>query len=50
MSEWVPTTCMRCAVGCGHVQCGVEKGYGILSKFFKSFLNSILNFRVRIIQ
>ena len=29
MTEPVPTTCMRCAVGCGHVQYGVEKGYGI---------------------
>jgi assimilatory nitrate reductase catalytic subunit len=29
MSEWVQTTCMRCAVGCGHVQRGVDTGYGI---------------------
>jgi assimilatory nitrate reductase catalytic subunit len=29
MSEWVPTTCMRCAVGCGHRQRSVDDGYGI---------------------
>jgi assimilatory nitrate reductase catalytic subunit len=29
MSDWVQTTCMRCAVGCGHVQRGVDTGYGI---------------------
>nr|WP_276271075.1 assimilatory nitrate reductase NasA [Halomicroarcula sp. GDY20] len=29
MSDWVPTTCMRCAVGCGHVQQGADIGYGI---------------------
>ena len=31
MSEWVPTTCVRCAVGCGHLQRGVEGGYGLAS-------------------
>lgn len=29
MSDWVPTTCMRCAVGCGHVYRGVDVGVGI---------------------
>ncbi|MCL9814091.1 assimilatory nitrate reductase NasA [Natranaeroarchaeum aerophilus] len=29
MSRWIPTTCMRCAVGCGHLQRGVDKGYGL---------------------
>ena len=29
MSEWVSTTCMRCAVGCGHRQRAVDDGYGI---------------------
>ncbi len=29
MTEWVSTTCMRCAVGCGHVQQGVDSGYGL---------------------
>jgi assimilatory nitrate reductase catalytic subunit len=29
MTEWTPTTCMRCAVGCGHLQKGVDGGYGI---------------------
>ena len=29
MSDWVPTTCMRCAVGCGHMQRGVDVGYGL---------------------
>ncbi|MFB6169322.1 MAG: assimilatory nitrate reductase NasA [Haloferacaceae archaeon] len=29
MSEWVPTTCMRCAVGCGHLQRSVDTGYGV---------------------
>ena len=29
MSDWVPTTCMRCAVGCGHMQRGADIGYGI---------------------
>jgi assimilatory nitrate reductase catalytic subunit len=29
MSEWTPTTCMRCAVGCGHLQQGVDNGYGL---------------------
>ncbi|MFB6304657.1 MAG: assimilatory nitrate reductase NasA [Haloferacaceae archaeon] len=29
MTEPVPTTCMRCAVGCGHLQYGAEEGYGI---------------------
>ena len=29
MSEPVPTTCMRCAVGCGHIHEGVDIGYGI---------------------
>jgi len=27
--DWVSTTCMRCAVGCGHVQRGVDIGYGL---------------------
>lgn len=31
MTDPVPTTCMRCAVGCGHVQQGVDVGYGIAS-------------------
>ena len=31
MSEPVQTTCMRCAVGCGHVHEGVDVGYGIAS-------------------
>ncbi|WP_435129003.1 assimilatory nitrate reductase NasA [Halobaculum sp. D14] len=29
MTAPVPTTCMRCAVGCGHVQRGVDSGYGV---------------------
>ena len=29
MSDWVPTTCMRCAVGCGHLQRGADIGSGI---------------------
>ncbi|MCT9097872.1 assimilatory nitrate reductase NasA [Haloarchaeobius sp. HME9146] len=29
MTDWVSTTCMRCAVGCGHVQRGVDIGYGL---------------------
>ncbi|WP_330630164.1 assimilatory nitrate reductase NasA [Halocatena halophila] len=29
MSRWVQTTCMRCAVGCGHLQRGVDAGYGL---------------------
>jgi len=29
MSNWVPTTCMRCAVGCGHLQRGADDGYGL---------------------
>jgi assimilatory nitrate reductase catalytic subunit len=29
MSDWVPTTCMRCAVGCGHLQRGADIGTGI---------------------
>jgi len=29
VSDWTPTTCMRCAVGCGHMQMGVDEGYGI---------------------
>ncbi|MFC7156093.1 assimilatory nitrate reductase NasA [Halomarina halobia] len=29
MSEQVPTTCMRCAVGCGHVQQGASIGHGV---------------------
>ncbi|WP_276259840.1 assimilatory nitrate reductase NasA [Haloglomus litoreum] len=29
MTEWVSTTCMRCAVGCGHRQRAVDDGYGI---------------------
>ncbi|GAB7019177.1 assimilatory nitrate reductase NasA [Halostagnicola bangensis] len=29
MTDHVPTTCMRCAVGCGHVQRAVETGYGL---------------------
>ena len=29
MSYWKPTTCMRCAVGCGQLQRGVDKGYGV---------------------
>ena len=29
MTDWVSTTCMRCAVGCGHRQRGVDRGYGI---------------------
>ncbi|MDG5760407.1 assimilatory nitrate reductase NasA [Natronococcus sp. A-GB1] len=31
MTELVPTTCMRCAVGCGHVQQAVDRGYGLES-------------------
>jgi assimilatory nitrate reductase catalytic subunit len=31
MSEPVPTTCMRCAVGCGHVHHRVDRGYGLSS-------------------
>ncbi|WP_313696165.1 assimilatory nitrate reductase NasA [Halorarum halobium] len=31
MTDPVPTTCMRCAVGCGHLQHGVDTGYGIAS-------------------
>jgi assimilatory nitrate reductase catalytic subunit len=29
MSDWVPTTCMRCAVGCGHAHREVDIGYGV---------------------
>ncbi|WP_336001047.1 assimilatory nitrate reductase NasA [Halorientalis halophila] len=29
MSDWVSTTCMRCAVGCGHKHLGVAEGYGV---------------------
>ncbi|MFC6889773.1 assimilatory nitrate reductase NasA [Halorubrum trueperi] len=29
MSEWTPTTCMRCAVGCGHLQQGYTNNYGL---------------------
>ena len=29
MTDWTSTTCMRCAVGCGHVQRGVDVGYGL---------------------
>ncbi|ELY97821.1 Nitrate reductase [Natrialba asiatica DSM 12278] len=29
VTDPVPTTCMRCAVGCGHVQQPVEQGYGL---------------------
>ncbi len=29
MNGWTPTTCMRCAVGCGHLQKGVDNGYGL---------------------
>ncbi|MFB6108699.1 MAG: assimilatory nitrate reductase NasA [Haloplanus sp.] len=29
MTDSVRTTCMRCAVGCGHVTRGVERGYGV---------------------
>jgi len=29
MSDWTPTTCMRCAVGCGHLQQGYTNNYGL---------------------
>ena len=29
MTEWTPTTCMRCAVGCGHLQQGYANHYGL---------------------
>ena len=29
MTQWKPTTCMRCAVGCGQLQRGVDEGYGV---------------------
>jgi len=29
MGELIKTTCVRCAVGCGHVQRPVDKGYGL---------------------
>lgn len=29
MPEWTPTTCMRCAVGCGHLQQGREDDHGV---------------------
>ena len=29
MSDWEPTTCMRCAVGCGHLQRAADVGYGV---------------------
>jgi len=29
MTGWVPTTCMRCAVGCGHLQRGADLGNGV---------------------
>ncbi|XVH32561.1 assimilatory nitrate reductase NasA [Haloferacaceae archaeon DSL9] len=29
MTEPIPTTCMRCAVGCGHIHHGAERGYGL---------------------
>ena len=29
MTHWKPTTCMRCAVGCGQQQRGVDEGYGV---------------------
>lgn len=31
MTEPVPTTCMRCAVGCGHLHQGADRGPGIAS-------------------
>ncbi|QCW01907.1 assimilatory nitrate reductase NasA [Natrinema pallidum] len=31
MTDLVPTTCMRCAVGCGHVQQVPDRGYGLES-------------------
>jgi len=27
--DWVSTTCMRCAVGCGHLHQGADIGYGL---------------------
>jgi len=29
VTDQVPTTCVRCAVGCGHVQQAVDRGYGL---------------------
>jgi assimilatory nitrate reductase catalytic subunit len=29
VTEWVPTTCMRCAVGCGHLHQSPDLGVGI---------------------
>lgn len=29
MSDWQPTTCMRCAVGCGHLQKPAADGDGL---------------------
>ena len=29
MTEWTPSTCMRCAVGCGHLQQGYATHYGL---------------------
>lgn len=29
VTDLVPTTCMRCAVGCGHVQQAPDRGYGL---------------------
>lgn len=29
MNGWTPTTCMRCAVGCGHLQRGYLNNYGL---------------------
>ncbi len=29
VTDQVPTTCVRCAVGCGHVQQAVDQGYGL---------------------
>jgi len=29
VSDWVPTTCMRCAVGCGHLHLAADVGSGV---------------------
>ncbi|QSG02286.1 assimilatory nitrate reductase NasA [Natranaeroarchaeum sulfidigenes] len=29
MSRWIPTTCLRCAVGCGLLQRGADSGFGL---------------------
>jgi len=29
MTQWKPTVCMRCAVGCGQLQRGVDEGFGV---------------------